>query len=268
MCGKISFVQYRQYFITSEDKKLKLFDNINGLLTIAGAIINLGDIAKRVDDARKIGDFKTERDEILKASQKCSNQIVKKLNIDINVINPELLPEDGPVVFISNHQSYADVLAFLYVIKNHQIGFIAKENLGKVPALGAWIQRIRGIFIKRGDARSSLKTINQGVSYLKDGFSLVIFPEGTRSQSSKMSEFKPGSFKLATKARVPIVPVSINGGFHLYEECNTIKKGQHIDFLVHPAIKTEGLSHQQLSEIPELVEATIRNGLAEILSKQ
>ena len=100
--------------------------------------------------------------------------------------------------------------------------------LSKIPIFGKWVTRIRGIYIHRGDARASLKTINEGVEYLKQGFSLVIFPEGTRSRSSAMAEFKHGSFKLATKARVPIVPVTLNGGYHTYEETGKVTKGMPI----------------------------------------
>ena len=134
--------------------------------------------------------------------------------------------------------------------------------MSKIPIFGKWVSRIRGIYIHRGDARASLKTINEGVEYLKQGFSLVIFPEGTRSRSSAMAEFKHGSFKLATKARVPIVPVTLNGGYHTYEETGKVTKGCHIDFMVHKPIETKDMSRAELAELPAAVEQIVRDGLA------
>ena len=94
----------------------------------------------------------------------------------------------------------------------------------------------------------------------------MIFPEGTRSRSSEIGEFKAGSFKLATKARVPIVPVTIDGGYKTFEETGAMTKGVHIDFMVHPAIETAGLSRQELAGLHEKVEDIVRSGLEEILA--
>lgn len=240
---------------------MKLFDNIFGLLTIVGGMNMLGEQKRAIEKARAEGDVKTEQAKILEACQLWSSHIVDKFELDYTVINPENLPKEGPVVFIANHQSYADILSFVYNIKNHQVSFIAKDNLAKIPVFGKWVLRIRGLFMHRGDARESLKTINEGVEFLKQGFSLVIFPEGTRSRCSEMADFKPGSFKLATKAKVPIVPVTLDGGYRTYEEHGAVTKGCHIDFMVHPPIETKDMSRAELAELPHIVEKTIRDGL-------
>ena len=245
---------------------MKLIDNIAGFNAIAGAVLSVGRYRKTIDAAKAAGDFDREREEIIKATNEWGAKVVKYFQADVNIINPENMPLSGPVVYICNHQSYADILTFFYVIRNHQVSFIAKDALGKIPVFGGWILKTRGICIHRGDARASLQTINEGVEYLKQGFSLVIFPEGTRSRSSQMGEFKPGSFKLATKARVPIVPVTIDGGYKTFEEHGVMTKGAHIDFMVHPAIETAGLSRQELAELPKKVEDIVRGGLEDILA--
>ena len=245
---------------------MNIIKNLPSLSIIIRALLRVRKYKGSIDRARTEGDIEKEQALILKACQLWSAEVTEKLDIKINVIHPENLPERGPVVFISNHQSYADILAFLYVIKNHQIGFIAKESLEKIPVFGAWVKRIRGIFIRRGDTRASLATIKEGVSYLNEGFSLVIFPEGTRSRSSQMNKFKAGSFKLATKARVPIVPVTINGGYQIYETPGYVKKGNTIDFLVHEPIATAGLDRQQLADLPEQIEEIVREGLKSLIT--
>lgn len=245
---------------------MKIIDNISGFNAIAGAVMSVGKYRKTIDAAREAGDFDKEREEIIKASNEWGSKVVDYFEADINIINAENLPDHGPVVYICNHQSYADILTFFYVIRKHQASFIAKDALKKIPLFGGWVTRTRGIYIQRGDARASLQTIKQGAEYLKQGFSLIIFPEGTRSRSSEMAAFKPGSFKLATKARVPIVPVTINGGYKTFEERGVMTKGVHIDFMVHPAIETAGLSRQELAELPQKVEAIVRSGLEDILA--
>ena len=245
---------------------MKLIDNVAGFIAVANSVLSMEKYHKPIDEARQSGDLEKEKALILKASGEWADRVVNHFKADINVIHPENLPDHGPVVYICNHQSFADVLAFFYVIRKHQISFIAKDAFHKIPVFGGWIPRTRGIYIHRGDARASLKTINEGVEYLKQGFSLVIFPEGTRSRSSNMGEFKAGSFKLATKARVPIVPVTIDGGYKTFEEKGVITKGVHIDFLVHPVIETASMSRQELAMVHEKVEAIVRGGLEEILA--
>ena len=245
---------------------MKLIDNIAGFNAIAGAVLSVGKYRKTIDAAREAGDFDMEREEIIKATSEWGSKVVKYFQADVNIINPQNLPDHGPVVYICNHQSYADILTFFYVLRKHQASFIAKDALKKIPLFGDWVTKTRGIYIHRGDARASLQTIKQGVEYLEQGFSLIIFPEGTRSRSSEMAEFKPGSFKLATKARVPIVPVTIDGGYKTFEEKGVITKGVHIDFLVHPVIETASMSRQELAMVHEKVEAIVRGGLEEILA--
>ena len=86
---------------------------------------------------------------------------------------------------------------------------MAKRSLGRIPVFGEWIRDIRSVFIDRDDARSSLKTMEEGIDLLKKGFSLVIYPEGTRSRGPELGEFKKGSLRLATKSGVPVVPVTL-----------------------------------------------------------
>ena len=242
---------------------MKLIDNIRGLGYIFGKMAKLGPYKKQIAAAKAAGDFDAERSLIYEAVWDWSGCIFKYLNTDINVINPENLPERGPVLYVANHQSYADMPLLFYVAK-HQLSFVAKSSLKGSPAFGSWIDASRGLYIDRGDARSSLQTINQGAELLKQGFSLVIFPEGTRSRSSEMGRFKPGSLKLATKAGVPIVPVTINGTYHFFEETGAVTWNVHVDVIVHEPIDTADLSRAELATLPEKVESTIRGGLTEL----
>lgn len=239
---------------------MKVFGNIGFFAYLAKSILSLGSYKRRIDAAKAEERFEEERELISEVCKYWSGQVVDHLGYEINIINPENLPEEGPVVYVSNHQSYADILTFLNITR-HQVGFIAKEELTKVPIFADWVQRIESLFINRKDARASLKTINQGAEMLKNGYSLVIFPEGTRSQSGNMAEFKPGSLKLATKAKATIVPVTLRNTYKLFEETGKIKKNQSADVVVHEPIDTSTLDRKELSELSEKIESIIKNSL-------
>lgn len=213
--------------------------------------------------ALKEGDEEKQRDVILRGTQNWSQNVLKSLNVDINVIGWDNLPKEGPVVFIANHQSYLDVPALLYASRNFQTGFIAKKVLGKIPIVGPWITRIGSLFIDRGDARKSLQTINQGAEMIKNGNSLVIFPEGTRAQDGVMKSFKPGSFKLAFKSGAPIVPVTIHDSYKRYELEGKIVPGT-IDLVIHKPVEVKGLDKHGQTLVVQQVENTIRESLEEL----
>ncbi|MBR6528537.1 MAG: 1-acyl-sn-glycerol-3-phosphate acyltransferase [Firmicutes bacterium] len=239
---------------------MKIFGNIGLFYTVGTSFLGLGKYQKRIDEAKAKGNKEEERQAIYEVSKFWSNKIVNWLGLEINVVNPENLPEEGPVVYVANHQSYGDVIPFLHVTK-HQVGFIAKDSLERFPVFADWVLRIRSLFIKRGDARTSLGTINEGASLVKEGFSLVIFPEGTRSQSSQMADFKPGALKLATKAKAVVVPVTIKDSYKMFEETGVVKKGTKLDFIVHEPIDTSKLDRKELAELGERVEEIVRSGL-------
>ena len=215
---------------------------------------------KPIEDARASFDFEKERKLIYEAVNGWSNEVKEHFDVKYEIENDQYIPSKGPCVFICNHQGYADILPFLTIMPFH-VCFVAKKELKRLPLFGPWILRARGLLINRGNLKSSFKTINQGVEYLKDGFSFVIFPEGTRSHGHEMGEFKKGSFKLATKAEVPIIPVTLDGSYHMFEEKNRIVYGTTIKMVFHEPIETKGMSKSEQRELPEKVEKIIRDSL-------
>ena len=83
-----------------------------------------------------------------------------------------------------------------------------------------------------------------------------------------MAEFKAGSFKLATKAKVPIVPITINGSYDLFETRSIITGGAVIDVVIHPAIDTASLDRHQIANITHEVDNTIRTTLTQLIEKR
>ena len=103
--------------------------------------------------------------------------------------------------------------------------------------------------------------MKEGIDLVKNGYNLAIFPEGTRSRGPKMGKFKAGSFKLATKAKAPIVPVSISGSYKCFEEKGYAQPAT-IKVMIHPPIETKDLSRQDIMEIEKEIPSTIQNGLS------
>ena len=227
-----------------------------------GTIARVNKYAKPIERAKAQGDLDAERVAIETACSSWVNDVINTFDMHFDITGRENIPE-GPCVFIGNHQAYCDIMAMLKAVEGHQLGFIAKEEFKPVPFLSTWILRARGLFIPtlRNDARDSLKVINEGVKYVKDGFSLMIFPEGKRSWSSQMDEFKPGSFKLATKAKVPLVPVTINGTYKMFEEREIMTPGQTATVTIHPPIDTASLSKAEEKDLPEKVWNIIHSAL-------
>ncbi len=207
--------------------------------------------------ARAEGDFERERKYILMSTTQWGRHISDTFGFKINVKGYENLPESGPVVFVSNHQSYTDIPVLCAVLDKFQFGFIAKNDLEKVPFYGWWIKNIRSVYIKRDDARASLAAINEGIDLIKNGFSLVIFPEGTRSRQTEMAEFKRGSLRLATKPGVPVVPIVLNGTYQGFEK-EGHPQNDEVDVSILPPIETKGLSKLEANELASVIEELIR----------
>ena len=177
----------------------------------------------------------------------------------INVKGTENIPKDGSVVFVANHQSYLDI-PLIITGSQRVMGFIAKYEILRVPLLSDWMKIIQCVFLKRKSPHQSVQAMNKAVKTIKEGYSLVIFPEGHRSRCDEIKEFHHGSFKFAFRSEVPIVPVTIDGSFHLYEEHKKPMPGT-VNLTFHPPIQTAGLTREQQNEIPDKVFNIIKADL-------
>lgn len=245
---------------------MKIFSNIPGAIKLVYCLKYLKENKKKISEAKAAGDFEAERKWILKSSSTWGPYVLDTFGSTLNVKGEENIPENGPVVFVGNHQGYADIFAYCSVFKKFQFGFVAKDDLRKIPLYGKWIERIRSVFIEREDPRASLEAINRGIEYIKDGFSLVIFPEGTRSKGPIPGPFQKGAIKLATKPEVPIIPVSLNGTYKMFEEEGYLKSAE-IDMIIHEPIETKGLSRKEEKELAEKVEKIVVDGIKQLQSK-
>lgn len=166
-------------------------------------------------------------------------------------------------VYASNHQSSFDILALLGRLPV-QFRWLAKEELFRVFVFGPAMKAIGYIPINRTDRRKSFESINRAAAGIRNGTSVVIFPEGTRSVDGVLQDFKKGGFILAIKSQQPIVPISISGSFPILS-----KSG---GWVVHPGtiritigrpIPTEGCSTKDRDMLMEKVRHAIREHLTQ-----
>lgn len=194
-------------------------------------------------------------------AKKWARSLVKLAGVTVATTGEENVPPEGAVLFVSNHQGNFDIPILLGFIEKPK-AFIAKIELLKVPLLRTWMIHLKCVFMDRSDIRQSLKVINQAANHLKEGYSMVIFPEGTRSKNESLGEFKPGSLKLALKAGVPIVPIAIQGSHRIMEQNGFIIKPAHVEIRIFEPIPTAGLTKEQATELPDKVRKIIEQGLS------
>ena len=242
---------------------MKVLRNLPAAKKILMSLAPIEPIKHRIEAARAAGDLEAEKAAVLDASYTWGTYLVEQFHATILVEGRENLPKPGggPVVYVCNHQSYADIPALCHVLNTVQFGFMAKDNLKQIPIYGRWMKRVRSVMIKREDARASLRAIAEGVGFIEEGSSMLVFPEGTRSWGGPMHPFKAGSLKLATKPKVPIIPISINGTYKIFEEPGYFVNGKTVRMIIHPPIPTEGLDRKQEKALNAQVEAIVREGL-------
>jgi 1-acyl-sn-glycerol-3-phosphate acyltransferase len=130
--------------------------------------------------------------------------------IFVTAIGKENIEKGKSYVVISNHQSLYDIFV-IYGWLGIDIRWIMKKELEKIPGIGFGSKKVGHIFLDRSKGRIALESLNEAKKKLVNGTSVVIFPEGTRSETGEIGTFKKGAFKLALDLDLPILPITIIG---------------------------------------------------------
>lgn len=216
---------------------------------------------------KKNSDVKTIRRRAHQITKKHSNDILRITKTKLNVAGQENIPTDSPVIYLGNHQSYFDVLAMQSETRRPTL-FIGKKELLKLPLYSSWMKDMGALFLDREDPREAIKLFNEAAQKMHDeDMDGLIYPEGTRSRSSQVHEFQRGSFKLAEKAKCPIVPVMIEGAYRVLEEDNKLKANQTIYLRFLPPIYMDQLTKEEAKVIHKTVRAQIEAEIEKIHQK-
>lgn len=152
----------------------------------------------------------------LRMVQAAFKLMLKVAGVRLTVIGEENVPRDQAVLYIGNHRSYFDIL-LTYSRCPGLTGYVAKVEMLRYWLLRDWMKALYCLFLDRKDIKAGLKTILQGIEYIKRGISICIFPEGTRNRTDEMLPFKEGSMKIAEKTGCPIIPMAITNSAEIFE---------------------------------------------------
>jgi 1-acyl-sn-glycerol-3-phosphate acyltransferase len=186
------------------------------------------------------------------------NGSLKILGIRINITGNEHFV--GPALFLSNHQSLIDVV-FLPAMMPRRSRWVAKKELQRVPFWGWAFGTSGAIFIDRKNPRAAIESIKEGLKVLPPDWSVVIFPEGTRSKDGRMLPFKKGALHIALQSRLPIVPIGIYGARHIVPKDKWLIRPGVVEVTAGPRLDpshwTLENGDEHLAEMRAAVEACV-----------
>jgi 1-acyl-sn-glycerol-3-phosphate acyltransferase len=163
-------------------------------------------------------------------------------------------------VIVVNHQSAYDII-ILYARLGIYFKWLMKKEIRKIPGIGFGSQAIGHILINRSSTKAAIETINYAKSKIKDGTSMLIFPEGTRSRTHDMLPFKKGAFWFAFDLNLPILPVTINGTREILpSETMNLLPGK-AEIIIHPPININNYSKDNMADLIEKTRNLIYSGM-------
>ncbi len=182
-------------------------------------------------------------------------------NVEIVASGMENIPKENGFIFFPNHQGMYDVLAIMEVTPV-PFSVVAKKEVANIPFLKQIFSCVKAKMMDREDIRQSLQVIMDVAKEVKEGRNYIIFPEGTRSKNgNKVGEFKGGSFKAATKAKCPIVPVALINAFKPFDTNSIEQVKVQVHFL--EPLYYDDYKEMKTTEIAHLVQERIQKVIDE-----
>ncbi len=185
----------------------------------------------------------------------------------IKVHGLENIPTSGPIILAANHCSFLDPpLIGLGITR--QVTFLAKEELFQVPLLGWWLSWIGSYPVARG--KGDARILKTALRLLKEGKTLLIFPEGTRSEDGRVQTLESGLAWLALKSEVPVIPVYSADTYRLMpREARFPRPGRirfHVGKPIQPKIDPEKDFHEQIHQLTMQIETVLKEKENELRS--
>ena len=178
----------------------------------------------------------------------------------VKVKGRENIKSKQSYVIVVNHQSAYDILV-LYARLGIDFKWVMKKEIKKIPGVGFGSQAVGHIFIDRSSTKAAIETINSAKSRIKDGTSVVIFPEGTRSRTHEMLPFKKGAFWFAFDLNLPVLPVTINGTREILPSGTMNLLPGKAEIIIHPAIDIKDYSRETMPDLIERTRDIISSGI-------
>ena len=155
--------------------------------------------------------------------------------VKVEVKGRENIKDNESYIFVANHQGSYDIF-LVYGYLNHNFKWVLKHTLRKVPMVGKACEAAKHIFVDRTNPKGIKRTIEEAKNTLQGGMSVVVFPEGTRSNDGKIKKFKRGAFQLAVDLNMPVVPMTINGSYKILSKSSFFVNPGKLTLTIHEPI--------------------------------
>lgn len=216
--------------------------------------------------------FKDEKTAVKLAREKLkwlSKLVLKSLGVRLRVIyknrkNINQLEREKGIIYVCNHQSNLDIPVIVSAL-HMDVGFVAKKEMKSWPFFNIWMRKSKCVFLNRENPREGIKDIKEAVKVIKEGYPIVIFPEGERTLDGEILRFKKGSFKLATETNGIIIPLTLKGTFDIQKRGEwKMKRNQLVTVVVDEPIYVSSLSKEELKDLSTTVREIIENNYRKI----
>lgn len=184
------------------------------------------------------------------------------LLIPVKINRNKQMKKNQSYIFVANHQGAFDIF-LIYGFIGRNFKWMMKKSLRSIPFVGKACQSAGHIFVDKSGPKKIQETIDQARHSLRDGTSLVVFPEGRRTFTGKMGPFKKGAFQLADELQLPIVPLTIDGSFDVLPRTGKFIKWHRMTLTMHDPIYPQGIGPEDIKETMEKAYEAIQSNLSE-----
>ncbi|MBC2710141.1 MAG: 1-acyl-sn-glycerol-3-phosphate acyltransferase [Desulfosarcina sp.] len=195
-----------------------------------------------------------------------ANSILWVSRVKVTVTGAEKLDPDRSYIYMPNHQSNADIPLLLGQLPV-QFRWLAKAELFKIPIFGRAMRGVGYISIDRSNRKSAFESLDRAARTIRNGTSLLIFPEGTRSRDGRILPFKKGGFVLSVDSGVPVVPIIIKGTRHIIPKGHFMIRPAPVTMEILDPVETAGYTRktkdQLLERIRTILISNFENGKQE-----
>jgi 1-acyl-sn-glycerol-3-phosphate acyltransferase len=193
-----------------------------------------------------------------KLSRAYALTILRGMGVERHVEGLENVDPQQPYVYVCNHQSHVDPPTCMASLPGH-LRFVGKKSLFKVPLFGSALRRAGHIPIDRGDSTTSTDQLNKNLDALRTRVSIVLFPEGTRSETGALGPFKKGAAVMAIQAQVPVVPMAIAGTRYILPKGFNAIHGGVVRLRVGKPIPTKGMTLEDRGTLTDKLRHAVAN---------
>ncbi len=184
------------------------------------------------------------------------------LLLPVKVTGRKKLLKKTSYVFVPNHQGAFDIF-LIYGFLGRNFKWLMKQSLRKIPIVGKACESAGHIFVDRSNPSKTIATFRKAEASLRDGVSLVVFPEGSRSLTGKLGHFKKGAFQVADELQLCVVPVTISGSFEIMPRTSKWVHRHAMTLTIHNPIPPQGKGPDNIQALMKASYEAVESALPE-----